>query len=533
MHAREYLQIVESRREGRRVRQHVIATLGRRDQLVADGTLDGLLQSLARFSERLRVVERVRAEGVEAVTARAWGPALVCGRLWESQGLPALLRARARERRFEFDVERVGFARALQRLCAPGSDLQGAAWVRTVECPGFETLELQHFYRTVGWLAQVRAELEVDLFWRDRDLFSHELDLVFIDTTSTYRYRPEETPLRRRGYSRDRRPDLPQVVLCVAVDRQGWPVAWDILPGSTGDIPAFVALLPRLRERFRLGRVIVVADRGMVSAQTLALLEEHPATPFDFIVGGKLRKQKEISEEVLARAGRYRPVAENLEVKEVGVNGRRYIVCRNPVEAKKDAAARARIVAKLEAALAHGPKTVLGNRGFARFVRVQKGAVTLDRAAIERDARLDGKFVLRTNTALDPADVARAYKSLWRVERTFRETKSTLEVRPVFHHRDDTTIGHIVGCFLALRLEVDLPQRLDDRGVDVAWPDLMRDLAEVKAVELTLDGHRYRLRTELRGSAFDAFAAAGVRPPSLVTPLGAAPDPAALAEVAV
>ncbi len=147
-HAREYLQIVESRRAGGRVRQHVIATLGRRDRLVADGTLDSLLQSLARFSERLRIVERVCAEGVEAVAARA------------------------RERRFEFDVERVGFALALQRLCAPGSDLQGAAWVRTVECPGFEAVELQHFYRTVGWLAQIRAELETDLFWRDRELFS-------------------------------------------------------------------------------------------------------------------------------------------------------------------------------------------------------------------------------------------------------------------------------------------------------------------------------------------------------------------------
>jgi hypothetical protein len=158
--------------------------------------------------------------------------------------------------------------------------------------------------------------------------------------------------------------------------------------------------------------------------------------------------------------------------------------------------------------------------------------VTLDRA-IERDARLDGKFVLRTSTALDPAEVARAYKSLWRVERTFRETKSTLEVCPIFHHRDDTTVGHIVGCFLTLRLEVDLQRRLDERGIDVAWPDLMRDLADVKAVELTLDDQRYRLRTELPGSAFEAFAAAGVRPPSVVTPLGAVSQPRSPGEVAV
>jgi hypothetical protein len=212
---------------------------------------------------------------------------------------------------------------------------------------------------------------------------------------------------------------------------------------------------------------------------------------------------------------RYHPVdgRTSLQVKEVQVGDQRYIVCRNLDEAKKDAAARAAILAKLEHTLAHaGPKAVIGNIGFKRFVTVAKGSVAIDRAAVERDARLDGKFVLRTTTALSAEEVARAYKSLWRVERAFRETKSTFEVRPIFHHRDDTSTGHIVACFLALRLEVDLQRRLDERQVDVSWPDLMRDLTEVRAVDLALDGQRYRLRTDLRGSAYHAFAAAGVRP---------------------
>jgi len=190
----------------------------------------------------------------------------------------------------------------------------------------------------------------------------------------------------------------------------------------------------------------------------------------------------------------------------------------------RDAAARAAILAHLETTLrTQGPKAVIGNTGFARFLTVQKGSVTINPAAIEADARLDGKFVLRTNTALPAAEVAQAYTSLWRVERTFREEKATLAVRPVYHHRDDTTLGHIVACFLALRLEVDLQRRLDERGVTVPWPDLMRDLAQVQAVEVTCDGQRYRLRTDLGGSAAAAFAAAGVRPPAVVTPLGAPP----------
>lgn len=524
----EYLQIVESVREGDRVRQRVIANLGRREQLISDGTLDALLQSLAKFSERLRVIEKVREHGVRAHASRTWGPALVFDRLWRQQGLPDLIGRLARARNFEFDVERVSFALALQRLCAPGSDLAGAGWLGTVESPGFESIALQHMYRTVGFLADVRDDLEKELFFRDRDLLSQSLDLVFIDTTSTFIYRPEQTELRRRGYSRDKRPDQPQVVICLAVDQTGWPVAWDIVPGNTADKTAFVAMIDKLRERFRIQRVIVVADRGMISAKTIALLEDHAAAPFHFILGCKMRQQKEVSEEVLARAGRYHKVADNLDVKQVVVDGRRYVVCRNPIEAKKDALARQAIVDKLERALASGPKSIVGNIGFKRFVNIDRGAVQIDNEAIERDARLDGKFVLRTNTELATADVALAYKSLWRVERAFRETKSTLEVRPVFHHRDDTTVGHIVGCFLALRLEVDLQRRLDAREVDVSWPDLMRDLATVQAVDMTLDGRRYRLRTDLQGAAAKAFTAAGVRPPRILTDLGvldAEPEP--------
>jgi hypothetical protein len=516
----EYLQIVESVREGERVRQRVVANLGRRDRLVAEGALDGLLVSLAKFSERLRVVEKVRTEGVQAHAARSWGPALVFERLWQQQGVDAVLRDLARKRRFEFDPERVAFALALQRLSpVPGSDLQGSSWVNTVECRGFADIELQHLYRTVGWLSEVRNPLEKSLYLRDRDLFTRTLDLIFIDTTSTFIYRREPTPLRRRGYSRDRMPDYPQVIICLAVDRNGWPVAWDLLPGNTADTVAFVAMIKKLRERFCIGRVVVVADRGMISKDTIALLEGHAQAPFDFILGCKMRQQKEVTEEVLSRAGRFHPVGDkgNLEVKQVMVDGRRYVVCRNPLEVNKDAAAREAILAKLQEALSHGPKSLLGNVGFKRFLHVQKGAVTIDRDAIERDARLDGKFVLRTSTDLPTEQVALAYKSLWRVERAFRETKSTLDVRPVFHHRDDTTIGHIVGCFLALRLEVDLQRRLDERGVDVSWPDLMRDLDQLKAVELTLDGQRYRLRTELVGHVAAAFAAAGVRPPRLVS----------------
>jgi len=520
----EYLQIVRSGREGTKVRQQVLATLGSREALAASGELDGLLRSLGRFSEKLRVVEAVRAGGLRARASRVWGPALVFGRLWERQGVGALLRELTAGRRFEFDVERVTWAMALQRLCAPGSDLQGSQWIDTVESPGLAGLALQHFYRATGFLAEVRDELERRLFEQDRDLFTQDLDVVFIDTTSVFVYRDTETAYRKRGYSRDRRPDQPQFVLCVVVNRRGWPIAWEIFPGNTADVKAFAAVVQVLRRRLKIRRVVVVADRGMISKSSLALLTEDRERPFDYVLGCRLRRNKEVAEYVLPDSGAYEWLGPNLEVKDVRVGERRYVVCRNPLEVEKDAAARAAILAKLQDTLSrHGPKAVLGNRGFARFVRVAKGSVTIDEEAFRRDALLDGLFVLMTSRDEPAAEIAQTYKSLWRVERTFREEKSTLEVRPIYHHRDDTSIGHIVASFLALRLEVDLQQRLDERGVAVSWPDLLRDLSQVQAVELELDGRRYRLRTDLCGVAGQAFAAAGLRPPPPLTVLGDSP----------
>jgi hypothetical protein len=516
----EYLQIVESFRERGKPRQRVLATLGKRDVLVASGALDGLLRSIARFSEKLRVVEAIRTQGIVARSSKLWGPSLVFGRLWENQGLPEILGRLARGRRFGFDPERVSFAMALQRLCCPGSDLQGSGWMRTVEASGFEAIELQHLYRMTGFLAEVRDDLERELFDRDRDLFTQSLDLVFIDTTSIYVYRAEETEWRLRGYSRDHRPDLPQLVLAVAVDRQGWPVSWEVFPGNTADHNAFEAMIQKMRQRFRIRRVIVVADRGMISRRAIKQLEDPERAPYGYILGCRMRKHKEVRQAVLGRGGRYAEVGPKLKVKEVWVKQRRYVICLNEEEAERDAAAREAILDRLRKVLEQrGTKALVGNRGFARFVKMEKGSVRIDEQAVEQDARFDGKFVLTTNTELSAEEVATTYKGLWRVERTFRHEKSTLKVRPLFHHRDDTSIGHIVASFLALRLEVDLQRRLEQAHLYVPWPDLMRDLSQLHAVQVELDGRNYLLRTDLQGAAYQAFAAAGVRPPPPITGL--------------
>ena len=523
VHPHDYLQIVESYRDGSSVRQRVIATLGRLDQLRADGQLDGLIKSLCRFSEALRVIETSGKPDINSCSAKPWGPALVFGRLWERQGIAGILRGLVEGRRLEFDLERVSFALSLQRLMEPGSDLQGSRWVRTVEALGFEKIELQHLYRGVGLLLDLRESLERKLYLQDRNLFNQILDLVFIDTTSMYMYRDMETPLWRRGHSRDHRPDLPQVILAIVVDQQRWPIAWEVMPGNRADGKAFQELVGLLRGRFQIRRVIVVTDRGMVSKKNLELLTEDLESPFEYIVGCRMRKQKEVTEEVLSRGGRYHEVSQKLKVKEVGVKGRRYVICFNEEEAKKDKAARDSMVRALEEKLVKGgPKVLVGNRGYARFLKTRRGAWEINYETVKKDERLDGKFVLRTTTKLPAEEVAQAYKGLWRVERTFREQKSTLEVRPIYHQRDRQCVGHIMASFLALRLEVDLQRALDERCIEVSWPDVMGDLKQLQAVRMTLDEKNYLVRTDFVGSAYQAFLAAGVKIPPRVQPIGMA-----------
>jgi len=517
----DYLQIVESYRpEGaEHPRQRVLANLGRLDRLIDSGQIDGLIAGLAQFSEHLAVREAARTLVVEGCQAKPWGPALVFGRLWEEQRLGEVLGKLSAGRRFEFDVERAAFAMALQRLCAPGSDLFGSTWVRTVEAPGFEGLQLQHLYRTARLLGERREDLERELFLRDRDLFGQEVDLLFVDTTSVYVYRDTETEFRRRGYSRDRRGELPQFVLCVAVDQHGWPVAWEAFPGNTADKTVLLEVIEVFRKRFGIQRAIVVADRGMISQRAVDLLAQDAQAPFGYILGCRLRGSREVREEVLSRAGRYQTVAENLQVKEVRVGERRYIVCKNPEEAARDAIHREAILAHIQEKAGREQKALLKSQGTKRFVTIEKGAVRIDPQKVADDARLDGKWVLRTNTDLPADEVAQSYKSLWRVERTFRECKSTLQMRPIYHQLDETCLGHLVACFLALRLEVHLQRKLSEKGMTTPWPQLMQDLSRVQAVRLRLEGKDWLVRTDFPGQAHAAFMAAGVQPPPSVTPL--------------
>jgi hypothetical protein len=533
---RSYLHLLRSRRVNGKTRQELVCTLGRLDILQSDGGLDRLIEGLTRYSEK----QWVQMQALEGGWQKIYGPVLVFRRLWEQLGLDKLLTDLQAGTGIQFSIDEAVFAMVLHRLLDPGSKRATHQWLETVYRPQVETLQLQHLYRALDPLLSGKEKIEEALFTRNSNLFSLNVDLVLFDTTLVHfeGRGPEGLATRARPGNY---PDCVKVLVGLVLSGDGFPIAHQVFPGSTADINAFKAAIKDLKQRFNLRRVIMVADRGCVSDPLLEELEKKtPGEPqIDYILGMRLRKNKEVQKEVLRRAGRYQEVSDNLELKEVWVGEHRYVVCHNPDEEVRDRLRREEIIEHTRQELeTKGPKAFVMPRAIRRYVELAGGELKLKEKVIQEDARYDGKWVLRTNTELSAEEVALAYKSLWQIERTFRELKSGLEVNPVYLRTEDHVRGHIVVCFLALVLEAALIRRLrknvmpgplfntgvslaPDQGqeAEISYRDTLNDLDQVRAVEIKANRKRWLVRTELAGQAGVAFQAVGLRPPPLVQSL--------------
>ena len=516
--SRSYLHLLRSKRVNGKTRQELICTLGRLDVLRADGGLDRLIEGLTRYSERQWVQMQAVAGGWDKV----YGPVLVFRRLWERLGLDEEMHSLQAGTEVKFSVDEAAFAMVLHRLLDPGSKRATHRWLEAVYRPEFESLELQHLYRCLDHLVAGKGKVEEALFARNRDLFSLGVDLVLFDTTLVHfeGQGPEELAAFGRPGNY---PDCVKVLVGLIMTGDGFPVAHHVFPGNTADISAFRQALADLRERFPLRRVVIVADRGVVSEEIMTELEQSGAedkVKLDYILGMRPRKNKEVGEEVLSRAGRYHKVADNLDAKEVWVNGHRYVVCHNTEAEERDRKRREEIIERARENLRQkGAKAFVVPQGLRRFVQLVGGELVLKEATIREEARYDGKWVLRTNTALPTAEVALAYKSLWQIEQAFRELKSGLEIRPVFLRVEDHVRGHILVCFLALVMEATLRRLLVETGSQSSYQAVLDDLSGVLAARFEARGKAWLWRTELPGVASDAFRAAGLRPPPRVQPL--------------
>ena len=537
---RTYLLLVENERVDGRLVQRVLYRLGRLDQLQASGQLDGVVKSLGRFSEKLLVLD-AHARGASVPTQTLTiGPALILERLWRECGIADVLAERVGRHRFGFSVERAIFLTVLHRLFAPGSDRAAERWRHEYAISGTNGLALHQLYRAMRWLGTplpkaqqtgatpfaprtTKDLIEEALFARRRDLFS-QLHVVFFDTTSLYFHGAGGDTLGRHGHSRDHRPDLKQMVVGMVLDDEGRPICTELWPGNTTDVTTLIPIVDRLKQTFHVEEVCVVADRGMISAQTIDELE---ARGWTYILGVRMRSSKEAQAIAATDEGHYRTVFPRrttahdpapLRVKQVWRDDRRYIVCVNPDEAEKDQHDRAAIVAALEKALTQGDKSFIGNKGFRRFLKTTGTRFAIDDAKITTDAQYDGKWVLRTNTGLAMDVAALAYKHLFMVEAIFRSMKSLLETRPIYHQKDETIRGHVFCSFLALVMRQELERRLAQQGWTLEWADIIRDLDHLQETTITVDEKDYVIRSQIKGTLGKVFQTTGVAIPPAVRP---------------
>lgn len=530
----QYLQIVENRKIKGKVIQRVIATVGRMDQLQAKGQIETLIRSLSRYSEKLLLILSGKSD-VNA-SAKKIGPALIFERLWNELGIEKVIKNLLSDRKFEFDVERAIFLTVLHRLFPSGSDRSCEKWRRDYAIEGVEELSLHHLYRAMAFVGEeiedqrggtpfaprcIKDLIEEGIFFERRDLFTG-LDLVFFDTTSLYFEGQGGETLGQKGHSKDHRPDLNQMVVGVMIDSKGKPVCCEMWPGNMADVNSLIPVTDRIRSRFHPGQFCIVADRGMISADTLKKLH-HREIPY--ILGTRMRKVNEVKRDVLSRSGRYREVHPEknsskdpapLKVKEVVLNATRYIVCLNPRQARKDAQDRQAIIESLSQKIKTNLKALIGNKGYRKYLKMDRDSVRIDQDKINYESRFDGKWVLITNTELSAEQVALKYKELWQVEQVFRDVKSVLETRPVYHQRDENIRGHVFCSFLSLVLRKELDRRLEEGGHDFEWADIKQDLKALEEVVIEDNGRSLALRTQCTGTCGKLFQAVGVAVPPTI-----------------
>jgi len=549
-----YLQLAHNEwdPETQRSRTRVLYNFGREDEIDKDA-VRRLVAALSRLLDPAEALAAAEPGELSVTASRPAGGTHVLDQLWRRLGLDGAVRRTLAGRRLSPDTERVLFALVANRALAASSKLAAADWIcADVHVDGLDETSDDACYRAMDHLLAIEPDLARQAYYQVTDLLNLEVDLLFFDTTSTYFEtgeadadvprddRGERVPhgsedaagqagFRAHGKSKDSRDDLPQVIAGMAVTRDGIPARVWSWPGNTADSGLIRQVRQDLRE-WVLSKVIWVADRGFTSEENRRFLMRGGG---GYIIGEKLRSGSAEVKAAMSRQGRYKTVRDNLQVKEVrlGDDGDRFIICFNPGQAQRDAAVRARLVTQLEELIAGtGALTaaeraklegsLAGRPGLKRFLRVTPaGLLRIDKAKITAEENLDGKYLLRSSDPhLTAEDIALGYKQLLQVERGWRDMKQVIDLRPVFHRREDRIRAHVILCWLALLLI-----RVAENTAGQPWNRIRAELQRQHAVTWTGPAGAFRQTTDLTKPLRALYTALSIEPPKKIISLDPAP----------
>ena len=550
---RQYLQLVRSSRVNGKPRHTVMLQLGRFDPKEKNNELDQVIAALLKASKQFALLDLQKS--LKADWSKPYGPYLVFQRLWQQSGLSDVLTHEFKDSQTEFSIPDAIFNMVLNRLSAPCSKRGLELWQQNHF--GVSHIESHCYYRALDYLIEHKDSIESGVFQKMQDLFCQSVDVVMFDTTSLVYFGEEDpeakkarelrhqqkfkknkalpdpgaqdpAPLLARGFSKDHRSDLPQIVVGVLMSKDGVPLGHEVFPGNTNDVTCFKQVIDQVAKKFKINRVIFVGDRGMISPTNVAYLN---SKHYEYILGYRMRTIPKDERALILSKADLKRVRKDLQWKEVRFKDQRLLVCFNPERALLDAERRENILDRIRARIKNGSiLSVVDNANFKKFLKIEGKLPKLNPEAVERDALYDGMYVLTTNTKLAGSQIIESYKDLWQVEHAFRSLKSELEMGPIYHWKDPRIRAHVMICFLALILRTLLLKKLkahaEVRAVvqsklekkkilpeTISYTEVIHDISALHAIGLQFNNQSVVLRTELLPKATQAFQALGMSPP--------------------
>ncbi|MGB9681502.1 MAG: IS1634 family transposase [bacterium] len=534
---RSYLYLVKSTyiKETDSYKQEYIFNFGRIDNPDTSKLVDSIIEKLSQFSDKVKVLNIEK--DIDTDESKTYGEIQIFRKLWKDLGFERVLRRYFSKTNKQVDLVEAIFAMVCNRLIAPSSERAVNRWKETVYEPKWEAYDLHHFYRALDFLVENKEKLELSLYKATKNLFNYEVDVVMFDTTTvSYWGEGEEAEeVLKYGYAKNKRNDLKQLVIGIIMDQNGFPIGHEVWEGNKSDKPAFKEVIEKIKRRYQIGKVILVADRGMVSEENIQYLEENG---YEYILGVKMRQLNKTRKEILLgdNEGFTRIGKSLLKVKEIreyelwekekevkkeeiteeeeerykGSNKgkRRWVVCLNEevesMDREKREYFRKIIEGKIEFNTA---KEWLIRNGYKKYVKIEDMKISLDEEKLREEELYDGKWILITNSKLSSQEVIGGYKGLAKIERHFRDLKSEIEVGPIYHYTEKRIRGHIFVCFIALQIKVALMKKLRELDEETSYSEVMNDVSKIKAVEILIGNKRIITRTNLKGKATLAFKA--------------------------
>jgi len=542
---RTYLYVVESiyDKATKNTKQKFLFCLGRLDDPDTSKLAEKLALALSKYVKDVKVLNIEQDFALE--DSKIYGEIQIFRRLWEDMGFERVLRKHFSKTNREVDLVEAIFTMVCNRLLAPSSERAVNEWKNGVYEPRWESLELHHFYRALDFLIENKEKLELNFHKATKNLFNYKVDVVMFDTTTvSYWGEGEEAEeLLKYGYAKNKRNDLKQLVIGIIMDQNGYPIGHEVWEGNKSDKPAFKEVIDKVKKKYQIGKVILVADRGMVSEENIRYLEDNG---YEYILGVKMRQLNKTKKEILlqdegfSRIGKTVLKAKELrgyelwekektlkgeEIKDEereecirsNVGKRRWVVCLNEeveeMDREKREYFRKIIEDKIEFSTA---KEWIIRNGYKKYVKIEDMKIRLDEEKLSEDELYDGKWVLVTNSSLSIPEVIEGYKGLSKIERHFRELKNEIEVGPIYHYVERRIRAHIFVSFIALQMKVALTKKLREIDEEASYSEVLSDLSRMRAVKVNIGGERLMIRIDPQDKAKLAFKAVKMMVPSKI-----------------